>query len=267
MVLLGPWYLEPRSPVTSHGKVQQNLLPGTAWAAELLPAVDPEPETPRLPSSSVHISLMMMHTEDNSCLTPSPASHTDTRCGAASAHQTEREQQLDVTLRCPRALELHPQAGSWSQAAAQPPSCLCFQWPSSTLGNWIMALIDPLGFPLRFRWWSSERGHLSLPRLLPTYQRAELISLELLASNQEPDSKNILELLKTESVTNKMCSWIHRAPSQSVLARLKKGLPAHTTDGILYFLYRVVHSIHHQDADDGQTFIVSRRYPSQLKPL
>lgn len=73
VVLLGPWYLKSRSPVTSHqdhDKVQQNLLPGTAWAAELPPAVDLEPETPRLPSSSVHISLMMIYLEDNSCLTP-----------------------------------------------------------------------------------------------------------------------------------------------------------------------------------------------------
>lgn len=113
--------------------------------------------------------------------------------------------------------------------------------------------IDPLSFPLWFCCWSTERGHLSLPcllRQLPTYQRAELTSLELLASNQEPNSKNILELLKTERVTNKTCSCVHRAPSQSVLTRNKKGLPAHTTDRILYYLYSVVHSIHHQDADD-----------------
>lgn len=115
-----------------------------------------------------------------------------------------------------------------------------------------MALIDPLSFLFRFFWWSSERGHFSLPcplRQLPTFQRAELISLELLASNQEPDSKNILELLKTESVTNRHVPGC-RAPSQSVLTRFKKGLPAHTTDSILYYLYSVVHSIHHQDADD-----------------
>lgn len=155
-------------------------------------------------------------------------------------------------------LEPSPSAGAAPTGrllvTAQPPVHPRFPWPSSMLGNWIMALIDPLGFLLRFCWWSSERGHPSLPcllRQLPTYQRAELISLELLASNQEPDSKNILELLKTESVTIKMCSWIYRAPSQSVLAGLKKGLPAHTTDSILYYLYSVVHSIHHQDADDA----------------
>lgn len=66
MVLLGPWYLEQRSPVSSDDKVQENLLPGTAWAADV------EPETPRLPSSSVPISLTMMYLEGNSCLTPSP---------------------------------------------------------------------------------------------------------------------------------------------------------------------------------------------------
>lgn len=93
----------PRSPVTSHDKVLQNLL-GTAWAAELPPAVDPEPETPHLPSSSAHRSLTMMddgYRRLSCCLTPSPGSHTNTCCGAASAHQTEQEQQLDVTLRCP----------------------------------------------------------------------------------------------------------------------------------------------------------------------
>lgn len=74
MVLLGPWYLERRSPVTSHDKGQQNLPPGTAGTA------DPEPETPHLPSSSVPISLTMMYLQDNSCLTPSPVSCTKTRC-------------------------------------------------------------------------------------------------------------------------------------------------------------------------------------------
>lgn len=100
------------------------------------------------------------------------------------------------------------------------------------------------------------------------HQRAELISLELLASNQEPDSKNIVELLKTESVTNKTCSNGYTEHLPNLYSQgFKKGLPAHTTDSILYYLYSVAHSIHHQDAGDGQTFIVSRRYPSQLKIL
>lgn len=174
------WSQDPLQP--SHDKVQQNL-PGTAWAAELPPAVDPEPETPPLPSSSAHITLMMMDRRQF-VLIPSPGSHTNTCCRAASAHQIEQEQQLDVTLRCPWVLELHPQAGSWSQPM---PPMTQFHAGKLDYGS-----IDPLSFPLRFCWWSSERGHLSVPcllRQLPTHQRAELTSLELLASNQAKQQK------------------------------------------------------------------------------
>lgn len=117
-------------------------------------------------------------------LIPSPGSHTNTCCRAASAHQIEQEQQLDVTLRCPWVLELHPQAGSWSQPM---PPMTQFRAGKLDYGS-----IDPLSFPLRFCWWSSERGHLSLPcllRQLPTHQRAELTSLELFASNQAKQQK------------------------------------------------------------------------------
>lgn len=128
--------------------------------------------------------------------------------------RAEREQQSNVTSCRLQALELNPQADlsiAGSREASELPARTS-PWPSSLLQNWITVPINSLGFPLRFCWWSSERGHSSLLwvlRQLPTHPRVELISLELLASHQEPDSKNILELLKKESVTNKMCFWIH----------------------------------------------------------
>lgn len=136
--------------------------------------------------------------------------------------KTEREQQLNMTFNWLRALELKSQAGSAAKPLTSLPALPCDPVPGCRTGLWLPLI--HLAFHFDFAAEAVEQlipfSLLQLLRQLPTYQIVELISLELLASNQEPDSKNILELFKKESVTNKIRSWIQRAPSQSVLTSL-----------------------------------------------
>lgn len=72
------------------------------------------------------------------------------------------------------------------------PDLPSFPWPSSMLGNWIMAPLIHSAFHFDFAGEAVKESHLSLPcllRQLPTYQRAELTSLELLASNPAKQQK------------------------------------------------------------------------------
>lgn len=125
--------------------------------------------------------------------------------------------------------------------------------PCYEMGLWLPAI--HLGLFAQICWRSNGRGQLSLLpalRQLRTCWGQELISLELTAGHQEPDSKNISGLSRKGSVTNKMCSCMCRALSQPVLPRLKgRAASVSYCQQYFYGLNAAIHaSIHHRDADD-----------------
>lgn len=117
--------------------------------------------------------------------------------------------------------------------------------------------------------WRSNRRHQ--PSLLPVLRHLctcwgqELISWELTASHQEPDSKNTVGL-----PTDKMCSCIHRALFHPALLRLKGR--AASVSHYQQHCYDLNATVQHPSLRcwwraEGQAFIVCSRYPPQLKLL